>query len=60
MTGMLMEISLNDLYVDLRSRAKCLLLGCRMAIPVGKWVGFFFRVGKSLACHSPSKWCLCA
>ena len=36
-----------------------------MAIPVGKWVGFvcliviiFFRVGKSLACHSPAKWCL--
>ena len=44
MTRMLMEISLNDLYVDLRSRAKCLLLGCRMAIPVGKWVGFFFSV----------------
>ena len=21
---------------------------------------FFFRVGKSLACHSPGKWCLCA
>ena len=21
---------------------------------------FFFRVDKSLACHSPSKWCLCA
>ena len=21
---------------------------------------FFFRVGKSLACHSPAKWCLCA
>ena len=20
----------------------------------------FFRVGKSLACHSPGKWCLCA
>ena len=20
----------------------------------------FFRVGKSLACHSPAKWCLCA
>ena len=20
---------------------------------------FFFRVGKSLACHSPGKWCLC-
>ena len=44
-----------------------LLLGCRMAIPVGKWVdfrflsfSFFFRVGKSLACHSPGKWCLCA
>ena len=43
------------------------LLGCRMAIPVGKWVEFlrfiifiFFRVGKSLACHSPGKWCLCA
>ena len=37
-----------------------------MAIPVGKWVGFvrliffIFRVGKSLACHSPAKWCLCA
>ena len=39
-----------------------------MAIPVGKWVGFvcslflnfIFRVGKSLACHSPGKWCLCA
>ena len=34
------------------------------AIPVGKWVEFlrfiFFRVGKSLACHSPGKWCLCA
>ena len=33
------------------------------AIPVGKWVEFlrfiFFRVGKSLACHSPGKWCLC-
>ena len=26
MTGMLMEISLNDLYVDPRSRAKCLVL----------------------------------
>ena len=44
-----------------------LLLDCRMAIPVGKWVEFlrfiyfiFFRVGKSLACHSPAKWCLCA
>ena len=45
--------------------------GLPMAIPVGKWVGFvcllfflffsfFFRVGKSLACHSPGKWCLCA
>ena len=21
---------------------------------------FIFRVGKSLACHSPGKWCLCA
>ena len=21
---------------------------------------YFFRVGKSLACHSPGKWCLCA
>ena len=21
---------------------------------------FFFRVGKSLDCHSPAKWCLCA
>ena len=21
---------------------------------------FFFRVGKSLACHSPAKWYLCA
>ena len=34
------------------------------AIPVGKWVEFlrfiFFRVGKSLACHSPGKWCLSA
>ena len=34
------------------------------AIPVGKWVEFlrfiFFRVGKSLACHSPGKWRLCA
>ena len=34
------------------------------AIPVGKWVEFlrfiFFRVGKSLACHSPGKWCLWA
>ena len=34
------------------------------AIPVGKWVEFlrfiFFRVGKSLACHPPGKWCLCA
>ena len=32
--------------------------------PVGKWVAFvgcfFFRVGKSLARHSPAKWCLCA
>ena len=35
--------------------------------PVGKWIDFrfiffsiFFRVGKSLACHSPAKWCLCA
>ena len=26
MTGMLMEISLNDLYVDPRSRAKCLFV----------------------------------
>ena len=26
MTGMLMEISLNDLYVDLPSRAKCLFV----------------------------------
>ena len=23
-------------------------------------VGIFFRVGKSFACHSPAKWCLCA
>ena len=23
-------------------------------------VFFIFRVGKSLACHSPGKWCLCA
>ena len=34
------------------------------AIPVGKWVEFlrfiFFRVGKSLACHFPGKWFLCA
>ena len=43
------------------------LLGCRTAIPVEKWVEFlrfiifiFFRVGKSLACHFPAKWCLCA
>ena len=49
-------------------------IGCKfasMAIPVEKWVGLFdliffffiiisFRVGKSLACHSPGKWCLCA
>ena len=26
MTGMLMEISLNDLFVDPRSRAKCLFV----------------------------------
>ena len=26
MTGMLMEISLNDFYVDPRSRAKCLFV----------------------------------
>ena len=38
-----------------------------MANPVGVCVSFvcfifiiFFRVGKSLACHSPAKWCLCA
>ena len=39
-----------------------------MAIPVGKWVGFvcfiitifYFRVGKSLAWHSPGKWRLSA
>ena len=33
-----------------------------MANPVGICVSFFrfFRVGKSLACHSPAKWCLCA
>ena len=24
------------------------------------WVFFFSRVGKSLACHAPGKWCLCA
>ena len=49
------------------SREDSSLLGCRMAIPVGKCVAFvpyvfffFFRVGKSLACHSPGKWCLCA
>ena len=42
------------------------LLGCRMVIPVGKWVAFVrcfffsFPVGKSLACHSPGNWCPCA
>ena len=24
------------------------------------FLSIFFRVGKSLACHSPGKWCLCA
>ena len=49
------------------NRVRSLLLGCRIAIPVRKLVRFlrflffiFFRVGKSLACHSPAKWCLCA
>ena len=29
---------------------------------MGRFIYFilFFRVGKSLACHSPAKWCLCA
>ena len=27
---------------------------------MGRFLRFIFRVGKSLACHSPAKWCLCA
>ena len=45
---------------------KQLLLGCQYGNPSRKVGGiclfylfyFFFRVGKSLACHSPGKWCL--
>ena len=50
------------------SRAEAIITGLPYtAIPVEKWVEFlrflnfiFFRVDKSLACHSPAKWCLCA
>ena len=63
-----MAIAINlhifPFYAGAKTQRGQLLLGCRMAIPVGKWVDFpfyfFFRVGKSLACHSPGKWCLCA
>ena len=44
-----------------------LLLGCQYGNPSRKVGGIclfylliFFRVGKSLACHFPGKWCLCA
>ena len=40
-----------------------LLLGCQTQSESRfHFVGFFviFRVGKSLACHSPAKWWLCA
>ena len=58
-------------YGQTQSRSAFCLFVCFLftglpytAIPVGKWVEFlrfiFFRVGKSLACHSPGKWCLCA
>ena len=33
------------------------------SLKIGRFPFFFstiFRVGKSLACHSPGKWCLCA
>ena len=40
------------------------LLGClwQSSRKMGRLLLFFFifRVGKSLACHSPAKWCLCA
>ena len=41
MTGMLMEISLNDLYVDPRSRAKCLFV---KQITKKKIINFVFNV----------------
>ena len=40
-----------------------LLLGCQYGKPsrnLGWYFFFLFRVNKSLACHSPAKWCLCA
>ena len=59
--------SLNLLIVIrfVYKRVSCVITGLPYtAIPVGKWVEFlrfiFFRVGKSLACHFPGKWCLCA
>ena len=49
------------------------LLGCQYGNPTRKmgnislfficfkfFLNFFFRVGKSLVCDSPAKWCLCA
>ena len=46
-----------------KSIGKCVfLLGCQTQSESRcHFVGFFiFRVGKSLACHSPAKWCLYA
>ena len=51
-------------FVPIPSLDIQLILGCQTQSESGfHFVGFFvvvffFRVGKSLACHSPAKWCL--
>ena len=66
------EFKTELLKLDIMVDKMKILLGCQYGNPSRKVGGiclfyffqffycFIFHVGKSLACHSPGKWCLCA